>query len=115
MATLLGIKVNVVASWQKCLRQLERRCGTTNDAYLFAVNTARSRARYTWPSPDTADTELDVLMEPEVGHEEMEVYTRVQARGCAAAQRAGRLVCLGFTRSQLASVTAAQLGEGACG
>ena len=33
----------------------------------------------TWPAPGSADTELGVLMEPEVSHGETEVYTRVQA------------------------------------
>jgi hypothetical protein len=32
-----------------------------------------------WPAPGSADTELGVLMEPEVCHGETEVYTRVQA------------------------------------
>ena len=32
-----------------------------------------------WPAPGSADTELGVLMEPEVGHGETEVYARVQA------------------------------------
>ena len=32
-----------------------------------------------WPAPGSADTELGVLMEPEVSHGETEVYTRVQA------------------------------------
>ena len=32
-----------------------------------------------WPAPGSEDTELGVLMEPEVGHGEAEVYTRVQA------------------------------------
>ena len=31
------------------------------------------------PAPGSEDTELGVLMEPEVGHGEAEVYTRVQA------------------------------------
>ena len=34
---------------------------------------------YIWPAPGSADTELGVLMEPEVSHGETEVYTRVQA------------------------------------
>ena len=34
---------------------------------------------YNWPAPGSADTELGVLMEPEVDHGEAEVYTRVQA------------------------------------
>jgi hypothetical protein len=28
-----------------------------------------------WPAPGSEDTELSVLMEPEVGHGEAEVYT----------------------------------------
>jgi hypothetical protein len=32
-----------------------------------------------WPAPGSADTELGVLMEPEVSHGTAEVYTRVQA------------------------------------
>ena len=32
-----------------------------------------------WPAPGSEDTELGVLMEPEVGHGEAEVYARVQA------------------------------------
>jgi hypothetical protein len=32
-----------------------------------------------WPAHGSEDTELGVLMEPEVGHGETEVYPRVQA------------------------------------
>jgi hypothetical protein len=32
-----------------------------------------------WPAPGFEDTELGVLMEPEVDHGEAEVYARVQA------------------------------------
>jgi hypothetical protein len=32
-----------------------------------------------WPAACSADTELGVMMEPEVGHGEAKVYTRVQA------------------------------------
>ena len=32
-----------------------------------------------WPAPGSEDTELGVLMEPEVGHGETEVHTGVQA------------------------------------
>ncbi|HET9395898.1 MAG TPA: hypothetical protein VFO36_07555, partial [Nitrospiraceae bacterium] len=32
-----------------------------------------------WPAPGSEDTELGVLMGPEVRHGEAEVYTRVQA------------------------------------
>ena len=34
---------------------------------------------FIWPAPGSEDTELGVLMEPEVGHGETEVYPRVQA------------------------------------
>jgi hypothetical protein len=34
---------------------------------------------YLWPAPGSEDTELGVLMEPEVGHGETEVYSGVQA------------------------------------
>jgi hypothetical protein len=34
---------------------------------------------YVWPAPGFTDTELGVLMEPEVDHGEAEVYARVQA------------------------------------
>ncbi len=34
---------------------------------------------FDWPAPGSADTELGVLMEPEVCHGETEVYTGVQA------------------------------------
>jgi hypothetical protein len=32
-----------------------------------------------WPAPGSKDTELGVLMEPEVDHGEAEVHARVQA------------------------------------
>jgi len=38
------------------------------------------------PVPGSEDTELGVLMEPEVGHGETEVYPRVQARGVSYVQ-----------------------------
>jgi hypothetical protein len=39
----------------------------------------RNGDREYWPAPGSEDTELGVLMEPEVGHGETEVYARVQA------------------------------------
>src|SRR5262244_3365785 len=36
------------------------------------------RFRLQWPAPGSEDTELGVLMEPEVGHGEREVYPRVR-------------------------------------
>ena len=49
-----------------------------NDVELrFPLN--EEDRRYLWPAPGSADTELGVLMEPEVDHGEAEVYTRVQA------------------------------------
>src|SRR5436309_1454210 len=64
-----------------------------------------------WPAPGSKDTELGVLMGPEVDHGEAEVYTGVQARSGTADQRARRLVCAGLRRPWCASVAAAQLGE----
>ena len=44
------------------------------------LHTVFKEQRYeVWPVPGSEDTELGVLMEPEVGHGEAEVYTRVQA------------------------------------
>jgi hypothetical protein len=34
---------------------------------------------FKWPAPGSEDTELGVLMEPEVGHGETEIYAGVQA------------------------------------
>ncbi len=39
----------------------------------------RQLSRAKWPAPGSEDTELGILMEPEVGHGEAEVYARVQA------------------------------------
>ena len=49
-------------------RQLDGRSRTTDAAGVVV-----------WPAPGSADTELGVLMEPEVCHGETEVYTGVQA------------------------------------
>src|ERR1700704_5612398 len=68
-----------------------------------------------WPAPGSEDTKLGVLMEPEVGHGETKVYTRVQARGRAADQGSWRVVCASRGRPGCASVAASQLGEGVCG
>jgi hypothetical protein len=55
-----------------------------------------------WPGPGSADTELGVLMGPEVGPGKAEVYTRVQS--CTQASH-------GLSVHQ----SLAQLGEDACG
>jgi hypothetical protein len=51
----------------------------TFDAFaaLFRAGDLISDAQ--WPAPGSEDTELGVLMEPEVGHGETEVYAGVQA------------------------------------
>jgi uncharacterized protein YqiB (DUF1249 family) len=41
--------------------------------------TQHNEAKAVWPAPGSADTELGVLMEPEVCHGSTEVYTGVQA------------------------------------
>jgi hypothetical protein len=43
--------------------------------YEHFVNEGES----SWPAPGSEDTELGVLMEPEVGHGETEVHAGVQA------------------------------------
>ena len=45
-----------------------------------------------WPAPGSADTELGVLMEREMGHGETDVYAGVQARGCEADPGARRVL-----------------------
>jgi hypothetical protein len=49
-----------------------------NDYNALLGNNSPAGTPY-WPAPGSADTELGVLMEPEVCHGEAEVYTRVQA------------------------------------
>jgi hypothetical protein len=48
-------------------------------AFFFREVSFVSQFLSIWPAPGSEDTELGVLMEPEVGHGEAEVYTRVQA------------------------------------
>src|SRR5258708_5117897 len=68
-----------------------------------------------WPAAGSADTELGVLLEPEVGHGATEVYARIQARGGEADQGAWGKCRAGLARSGCARDSAAQLGEGVCG
>src|SRR5260221_12451723 len=67
------------------------------------------------PAAGSADTELGVLLEPEVGHEATEVYATMQARGGEADQGAWGKCRAGLARSGCARDSAAQLGEGVCG
>jgi hypothetical protein len=46
---------------------------------LAALQDYESKTNSKWPAPGSADTELGVLMEPEVCHGATEVYTGVQA------------------------------------
>jgi hypothetical protein len=50
-----------------------------NDIRTLIIETMEAAHHTNWPAPGSADTELGVLMEPEVSHGEAEVYTRVQA------------------------------------
>src|SRR5260370_18698347 len=68
-----------------------------------------------WPAAGSADTELGVLLEPEVGHGATEVYARIQARGGEADHGAWGKCRAGLARSGCARDSAAQLGEGVCG
>ena len=54
----------------------------TGPSDLVAQKVLRSFSQtnsFNWPAPGSEDTELGVLMEPEVGHGETKVYPRVQA------------------------------------
>ena len=53
------------------MKILYRACDTASNHHgaSFAADFAK------WPAPGSADTELGVLMEPEVCHGETEVYT----------------------------------------
>ena len=60
--------------------------GTSVDKFNVCAAPAGRRFHFSpiveisdWPAPGSEDTELGVLMEPEVDHGEAEVYTRVQA------------------------------------
>jgi hypothetical protein len=46
--------------------------------WILCVMKRRDHFKY-WPAPGSEDTELGVLMGPEVGHGEAEVHARVQA------------------------------------
>jgi hypothetical protein len=59
-----------------CFQLTRRSCHARLDTFLEVTREAFASD---WPAPGSEDTELGVLMEPEVGHGEAEVYTRVQA------------------------------------
>jgi hypothetical protein len=46
---------------------------------FFGLSCSFAKLHVYWPAPGSADTELGVLMEPEVCHGATEVYTGVQA------------------------------------
>ena len=46
---------------------------------LLRIENIPNWFRGVWAAPGSEDTELGVLMEPEVGHGEAKIYTRVQA------------------------------------
>jgi hypothetical protein len=49
-------------------------------ALIFWASTlAKDESSARWPAPGSADTELGVLMEPEVSHGATKVYAGVQA------------------------------------
>ena len=70
IAEVLGVSQSAVS------REMQRNCGQRG--YRFKQAEAKSQARQAiWPAPGSADTELGVLMEPEVCHGETEVYAGV--------------------------------------
>ena len=52
---------------------------STQRPLALLVRKVSAKGVIVWPAPGSEDTELGVLMEPEVDHGEAEVYTRVQA------------------------------------
>jgi hypothetical protein len=71
-ATILGVLISILISPALPLpARLEKPAGAVQ-AFLFCLSAI-------WPAPGSADTELGVLMEPEVYHGETEAYTGVQA------------------------------------
>ncbi len=63
------------------LREFKKQANLAVSIFLFLMVCAVvfAAGKLAWPAPGSEDTELDVLMEPEVGHGETEVYARVQA------------------------------------
>jgi hypothetical protein len=51
----------------------------TKGIFPFEPTVSQDGTPSLWPAPDSEDTELGVLMEPEVSHGETEVYAGVQA------------------------------------
>ena len=58
----------VEGNWKQTKGKIKE--GQLTDDDLTQINGKRD-----WPAPGSADTELGVLMEPEVCHGETEVYT----------------------------------------
>ena len=80
----------IASSGQSSLQNGSYAAGSTvfGEGRIYRISSGlfvRSRLRIyrctspKWPAPGSADTELGVLMEPEVCHGETEVYTGVQA------------------------------------
>ena len=63
------------------LREFKKQANLAVSIFLFLIVcvVVFAAGKLAWPAPGSEDTELDVLMEPEVGHGETEVYARVQA------------------------------------
>jgi dolichol-phosphate mannosyltransferase len=61
------------------LIEIESTQGFTFSSELLAKALRLKWKAAEWPAPGSEDTELGVLMEPEVRHGEAEVHTRVQA------------------------------------
>lgn len=53
--------------------------GARLETYIIEGERGSGTICVNWPAPGSEDTELGVLMGPEVGHGATEVYTRVQA------------------------------------
>jgi hypothetical protein len=77
--SLLPVAAAPISSFDFCMStgdHIERHEVTY---YYDAVSTVCFQREDGWPAAGSEDTELGVLMEPEVGHGETEVHAGVQA------------------------------------
>jgi hypothetical protein len=71
----------------KTLVRIEASLGRVEGFYGGRRSAVEKIDEIEWPAPGFEDTELGVLLEPEMAHGEAEVYAGVQAWGCSADQR----------------------------
>ena len=65
----------LVAKFLKYFERIEKLLSYFSWEHAEAAEPRLLTEKVMWPAPGSEDTELGVLMEPEVGHGEAEVYT----------------------------------------